>query len=65
METDPAEADPAFIVLTDIAGRTVTIDMPVERIILGEGRQTYIAAALQPGNPFNKIVGWRDDPAAV
>ena len=61
MEPDPAEADPASIVLTDIAGRTVTIGMPVERIILGEGRQTYIAAALQPGNPFNKIVGWRDD----
>ena len=53
--------EPDSIVLTDIAGRTVTIDMPVERIILGEARQIYIAAALQPGNPFNKIVGWRDD----
>lgn len=52
---------PDSIVLTDIAGRTVTIDMPVERIILGEARQIYIAAALQPGNPFNKIVGWRSD----
>ena len=52
---------PDPIVLTDIAGRTVTIDMPVERIILGEARQIYIAAALQPGNPFNKIVGWRND----
>ncbi len=56
-----AAQDPDSIVLTDIAGRTVTIDMPVERIILGEARQIYIAAALQPGNPFNKIVGWRDD----
>ena len=53
--------EPESIVLTDIAGRTVTIDMPVERIILGEARQVYIAAALQPGNPFNKIVGWRSD----
>ena len=56
-----AEQKPDSIVLTDIAGRTVTIDMPVERIILGEARQIYIAAALQPGNPFNKIVGWRND----
>ena len=56
-----AEQKPGSIVLTDIAGRTVTIDMPVERIILGEARQIYIAAALQPGNPFNKIVGWRND----
>ena len=55
------EAKPTSIILTDIAGRTVTIDMPVERIILGEARQIYIAASLQPGNPFNKIVGWRSD----
>ena len=47
--------------LTDVAGRTVTIEGPIERIILGEARQTYIVAALQPGNPFNKIIGWRDD----
>ena len=56
-----AAPEPDSILLTDIAGRTVTIDMPVERIILGEARQIYIAAALQPGNPFNKIVGWRSD----
>ncbi|MDE2686865.1 MAG: ABC transporter substrate-binding protein [Chloroflexota bacterium] len=53
--------EPASFVLTDVAGRTVTIQPPVERIILGEGRQIYIAAALQPGNPFNNIVGWRND----
>lgn len=56
-----AEREPDSILLTDIAGRTVTIDMPVEHIILGEARQIYIAAALQPGNPFNKIAGWRSD----
>ena len=56
-----AQDDAGPIVLTDIVGRTVTIERPVERIILGEARQIYIAAALQPGNPFNKIVGWRDD----
>ena len=61
LATQEAANKPDSIVLTDIAGRTVTIDMPVERIILGEARQIYIAAALQPGNPFNKIVGWRND----
>ena len=52
---------PDSIVLTDVAGRTVEVEMPVERVILGEGRQIYIVAALQPGNPFDRIVGWRDD----
>ena len=57
---DPVE-EPGSIVLTDVAGRTVTVDMPVERVILGEGRQIYIVAALQPGNPFKSVIGWRDD----
>ncbi len=39
----------------------MTVDLPVERVILGEARQIYIVAALQPGNPFDRIVGWRDD----
>ena len=53
--------DSGSFVLTDIAGRTITIEKPVERVILGEARQIYIVAALQPGNPFNRIVGWRND----
>ncbi len=53
--------EPSSFVLTDIAGRTITIERPVERVILGEARQIYIVAALQPGNPFNRIVGWRND----
>ena len=54
-------AEPSSFSLTDVAGRTVTINRPVERIILGEARQIYIVASLQPGNPFDKIIGWRDD----
>ena len=50
--------------LTDVAGRTVTIEGPVERIILGEALQIDIVA-LQPGNPFNKIIGWCDDLGRV
>ena len=56
-----AEDMPSTFTLTDVAGRAVTIQRPVQRIILGEARQIYIVASLQPGNPFDKIIGWRDD----
>ncbi len=55
------EATPDSIILTDIAGRTVSIERPVERVILTEGRHIYVIAALQPDNPFDRIVGWRPD----
>ncbi|SFH51543.1 iron complex transport system substrate-binding protein [Palleronia marisminoris] len=54
----PALAD---ITVTDIAGREVTVDAPVERVILGEGRQIFFAAVLDGENPFKRVVGWRDD----
>ena len=47
--------------LTDVAGREVTFDKPVERVILGEGRMLYSIAPLEPGDPFAKIVAWRND----
>lgn len=53
------QADP--ITLTDIAGREVTVDAPVGRVILGEGRQIFFAAVLDGDNPFERVVGWRDD----
>lgn len=49
------------ITITDIAGREVTLDAPVERMILGEGRQIYLLGALQPEDPFAGVVGWRED----
>ena len=49
------------ITVTDVAGREVTVDAPVERVILGEGRQIYLLAALQPAAPFEHVVGWRKD----
>ncbi|MFQ3787089.1 ABC transporter substrate-binding protein [Halomonas sp. A29] len=49
------------ITITDIAGREVTVEIPVERVILGEGRQVYLLGALQPEDPFASVVGWRDD----
>ncbi len=47
--------------ITDIAGRQVTVNTPVERIILGEGRQVYLLGVLQPDDPFANVVGWRED----
>ena len=47
--------------VTDIAGRTVTVQAPVRRMILGEGRQSYLVAALDKADPFGRVVGWRDD----
>jgi len=54
-----AQAEP--ITLTDIAGREVTVDAPVERVILGEGRQVFFTSVLDGENPFARVVGWRDD----
>lgn len=51
----------APVTLTDIAGREVTVDAPVDRVILGEGRQIFFAAVLDGENPFERVVGWRDD----
>ena len=53
------QADP--VTLTDIAGRDVTVEAPVERVILGEGRQVFFTAVLDRDNPFRRVVGWRDD----
>ena len=47
--------------VTDVAGRTVTVNLPVRRVILGEGRQTYLVAALDKQAPFDRVVGWRED----
>ncbi len=47
--------------ITDITGREVEVRVPVERVILGEGRQIYFTAALDTDAPFKRVVGWRDD----
>ena len=55
----PAGAE--TISVTDVTGRTVQVDAPVDRVILGEGRQIYFVAALDTEDPFRRVVGWRDD----
>ena len=47
--------------ITDLAGRKVQVKIPVQRVILGEGRQLYLVAALDTDNPIQRIVGWRKD----
>ncbi|MCO6186809.1 ABC transporter substrate-binding protein [Rhizobium sp. L1K21] len=47
--------------ITDITGREVEVNVPVEHVILGEGRQIYFVAALDTEDPFGRVVGWRDD----
>lgn len=46
--------------LTDIAGREVTLPDQPTRIVLGEGRMMYSIAAIEDGNPFENIIGWKD-----
>ncbi|KGJ09025.1 ABC transporter substrate-binding protein [Paracoccus sphaerophysae] len=55
----PLWAQPTTV--TDFAGREVTVDLPVDRVLLGEGRQLYVVAALDKEAPFQRVVGWRDD----
>ena len=56
-----AEESQAPITVTDIAGREVTINAPVKRILLGEGRQLYLIASLDKEDPLSRVVAWRND----
>nr|WP_180206590.1 ABC transporter substrate-binding protein [Pseudomonas sp. SbOxS1]NYU06846.1 ABC transporter substrate-binding protein [Pseudomonas sp. SbOxS1] len=56
-----ADQQPATTTVTDLLGRQVQVHVPVRRVILGEGRQLYLVAALDTQNPMQRIVGWRKD----
>jgi iron complex transport system substrate-binding protein len=58
-----AAAPPGSTIVTDLAGRRVALRTPVRRVILGEGRQLYLVAALDTGDPLQRLVGWRPDLA--
>ncbi|MBR0715576.1 ABC transporter substrate-binding protein [Bradyrhizobium liaoningense] len=55
----------APLTLTDIAGRQVTLSAPVKRMLLGEGRQLYLIASLEPEDPLAHVVAWRTDLIAA
>lgn len=56
-----AGASPVTTTVTDLLGRQVQVRVPVQRVILGEGRQLYLVAALDTDNPVQRLVGWRKD----
>ena len=49
------------IEVVDLAGRSVTIPEEPKKIILGEGRMMYTLALLEKDDPFQRVVGWKDD----
>ncbi|WP_166415572.1 ABC transporter substrate-binding protein [Cochlodiniinecator piscidefendens] len=49
------------ITVTDVAGRTVEVEHNPQRVVLGEGRMIYSVALLDSENPFERVVGWKDD----
>lgn len=61
MLTLAAPAMAEELTLTDIAGREVTLDVPVNRILLGEGRQVHAIAAIRGDEVFDNVIAWRDD----
>ncbi len=54
-------AQPHPMTITDIAGRRVEVNVPVQHMLLGEGRQLYLIASLDKENPFQRVVAWRND----
>jgi iron complex transport system substrate-binding protein len=55
-------AQPASAVqVTDVLGRTVTVEHAPQRIVLGEGRLFFALALLDRDNPFQRVVGWQND----
>jgi iron complex transport system substrate-binding protein len=57
----PAPGAAETVEVTDLAGRVVRVKKGVSRMILGEGRQLYGLSVLDRGDPFKRVVGWRDD----
>ncbi|WP_028696234.1 ABC transporter substrate-binding protein [Pseudomonas cremoricolorata] len=47
--------------VTDVLGRTVSLDKAPQRIVLGEGRLFFALALLDRDNPFQRVVGWQND----
>jgi len=49
------------ITVTDIAGRVVEVEHDPTKVVIGEGRMIYSLALLDQENPFQRVVGWKDD----
>ncbi|WP_423017455.1 ABC transporter substrate-binding protein [Undibacterium sp. Di27W] len=51
----------AQTMVTDMAGRQVSLPAKVNRIVLGEGRLFYALALLEGKKPIDRLVGWQGD----
>ena len=49
------------ITVTDIAGRVVEVEKNPSKVVIGEGRMIYSIALLDQNNPFERVVGWKND----
>ncbi|XZG70475.1 ABC transporter substrate-binding protein [Chitinibacteraceae bacterium HSL-7] len=49
------------VTVTDLAGRSVTLDKPPQRVLLGEGRMLTSLTILDPDLPRQRIVGMLGD----
>ena len=47
--------------ITDLAGREITLNVPVERVVLASGRHLHEFAAVAGKDFLNNIVGWGPD----
>lgn len=55
LSTSSAAAEPVRI--TDVAGRTVTVESPVSKFVISEGRYIPLLALLRPKAPVDGVVG--------
>lgn len=49
------------ISVTDIAGRTITLDKPAQKLVLGEGRFMAALGVLGVSDPVSKVAGMMND----
>ncbi|MEV5650659.1 ABC transporter substrate-binding protein [Nocardia sp. NPDC052254] len=47
--------------ITDVLGRTVSVRLPAQRVLLGGQRLIYTTAFLDKDDPTRSVVGWPDD----
>lgn len=53
----PPVAAGGAVTVTDVAGRQVTVNTPVERFVISEGRYIPLLALLRPEDPVRGVVG--------
>lgn len=52
---------PSTIIITDMVGREVSVEVPVERIVLASARHLHEFAAVGGAEVIDQIVGWGSD----